>query len=84
MSYWSDNPELWEEILKKEFLRDLEEENGHPVSDEIAEFIYEQDDFYLWLEQICGTDYALKVAAEAEADYWGGYIDYIHDSMEDR
>ena len=84
MSYWSDNPELWEEILKKEFLRRIEKALGREPVDAIVEIVYEQDNFYLWLEQMFGTEYALKIATEAEADYWGGYIDYVHDSMEER
>lgn len=83
MSWVSDNPELYEELLKKEFLRDVEEEIGHPVSDAVAEFIYEQDNFYTWLEQILGIEYALKIAHDAESDYWGGLIDYHHDRMKE-
>jgi hypothetical protein len=84
MSHWSDNPELWDEILKKEFLRRFEPAFGEDIPEELVDYVHDMDNFYHWLEETFGWQWALDVASVAEADYWADYTDYVHTMMEDR
>lgn len=62
MSIWRDNPELYERIIVEEMIS-----RGHAKEDEDPEKIFAR-----WEKRKDMVD----IAHVAEADYWGGLIDY--------
>jgi hypothetical protein len=82
MGWPAHDPELYEELLKKAFLRNFEELFG-TVPDEICQFVHDKENFYYWIDENIGWQYALKISQEAEADYWSGLIDEVMYKKED-
>lgn len=65
MSYWSENPELYDEIIVDEAIRKgivREEEREEKTDGEIIQELLQRDSF-------------TKIAIDAEAGYWGNRID---------
>ncbi len=63
MSYWSHNPELYDEIIFKEMVRHglASEDDEQPIDDIVAEFLKLPDSW--------------KLAMEAERNYWSDQAD---------
>ena len=83
MSWVSDNPELYDDLLKQEIIRRVEKAFGSNNVAHLVDVIYELDDVYSWMGEAFGTKFALDVTAEAEANYWSGMIDYHYDRMKE-
>ena len=83
MSWVSDNPELYDELLKQELIGRIEKAFGTNNVGHLTDFIYELDNVYNWMGEAFGTKFALDIAAEAEANYWSGLIDHVHDRMKE-
>lgn len=60
MSYWSDNPELYDEIIFRRL-----------VSEGIAS---EDDDSFEAVQKFMERPDSWKLAIEAERDYWEGMV----------
>jgi len=83
MSWVSDNPELYDDLLKQELIDRMEKAFGENNIVNLVDFIYEVDNVYYWMEEAFGTKFTLDVAAEAEANYWSGMIDHCCDTMKE-
>lgn len=75
MSYWSHNPELYDEIIYKKLVADglVSEEDDRPVYEIVQEFMDKPDSW--------------RLAVEAERDYWADQADAAearHEAAEDR
>jgi hypothetical protein len=72
MSYWSHNPELYDELIVKEAKKKciIEEYDDREDGDIIAELMK--------------TDHYIPLARSAEAEYWGNKIDEFANRREDR
>ncbi len=65
MSYWSHNPELYDEIIVKEAkARGIIDEDDEQFNYDIVKKLEQRDDFS-------------KICLSAERDYWGGKIDEV-------
>jgi len=69
MSYWSHNPERYDQIIFDEMVRQGKATEDEDACEAVAEFIKQPD--------------AHKLIAEAEADYWAGRIDAAMAHKED-
>mgnify|MGYP000512813000 CR=1 FL=1 len=83
MSWVSDNPELYDELLKQEVIERIEKAFGVNNVNHLADIIYELDNVYDWMGKAFGTKFALDVAAEAEANYWSGMIDHCYEQLKE-
>lgn len=73
MSYWSHNPEVLDEITRKEFLCRIDDAPGECI----INFNYADGgeiDYY-WLIKKFGEDFALSIMVEAEQNYWDGFCE---------
>jgi len=73
MSYWSHNPELYDEIIFKRMV--------------IEGLANEDDDPHEAVQKLMDMPDGWKTAIEAERDYWSDMADaadYRRESMEDR
>jgi len=68
MSYWANNPELYDEIIFKQMIREgfATEEDGNDLENVVGFFLKNNPKAY-------------KVALRAEQDYWGGMVDYVYE-----
>jgi hypothetical protein len=74
MSYWSNNPELYTEIVYKQMFKeglvDIPFDEADDPDDVVSKLIDSKDGY--------------KVAMRAEQDYWGSRIDHVMDKMKER
>lgn len=79
MSYWSHNPELYDEIITEAVLNWIDEGRLPGISKEsIEEFDY-SGDLLDFIEKQFGTAVMLQVVHDAESGYWSGKIDEATD-----
>ena len=72
MSYWSHNPELYDEIIFKRMVSEglASEDDDRPIYEIVGEFVKKPDSY--------------KLIVEAERDYWSDMTDAADHHRESR
>jgi hypothetical protein len=77
MSYWSHNPELYDEIIMRELRWRADNAPGECVIC-FDWLIAEETSLEVnadWIEKKFGVDFFMSLTGPAEADHWGGLAD---------